>query len=56
VRAGALQVFLSVGAARAALRDFLGRVATGASQQAAAVLYAATCAVLRPRARDLGQR
>ncbi len=59
VRAGALQVFLSVGAARAARRGcaiFWGRVATGVSQQAAAVLYAATRAVLRPRARYLGQR
>ena len=35
---------------------FWGRVATGVSQQAAAVLYAATRAVLRPRARYLGQR
>jgi len=35
---------------------FWGRVATGVSQQAAAVLYAATRVVLRPRVRYLGQR
>ena len=56
MRAGALQVFF-VGAARAArLRDFLGARRDGVSQQAAAVLYAATRVVLRPRVRYLGQR
>ena len=35
---------------------FWGRVATGVSQQAAAVLYAATRTGLQPRARYLGQR
>ena len=49
--------FFFVGAARAArLRDFLGARRDGVSQQAAAVLYAATRVVLRPRVRYLGQR
>ena len=55
-RGRASSFFLS---ARRELRGcaiFWGRVATGVSQQAAAVLYAATRAVLRPRVRYLGQR